>query len=45
MRANSTTTKHRGLLQSKTLQFTRGFLYFSFGFVALAVSALTGRHL
>ena len=31
MRANSTTTKHRGLLQSKALQFTRGFLYFSFG--------------
>ena len=40
MRVNSTTTKHKGLLQGKTLRFNRGFRYFSFGFVAFAVSVL-----
>ena len=45
MRVDSTTTKRKGLLQGKTLRFNRGFRYFSFSFVALGVSVLTGRHL
>ena len=45
MRVNSTATKHKGLLQGKTLRFNRRFRYFSFSFVALGVSGLTSRYL